>query len=92
MEDSYVGHDQMYFISIFCQAAFLTSLGNATRYAQRMLIENALCDAVRFFHMDALSSAVGLKVDFDTALLVVANGLYRLVATSKTMFQSMCSH
>jgi hypothetical protein len=53
-----------------------------TRYAQRMLIENALADAVRFFHMDALSSAVGLKVDFDMALLVVASGLYRLVSRS----------
>jgi hypothetical protein len=51
-----------------------------TRYAQRMLIENALSDAVRFFHMNALSSAVGLKVDFDMALLVLASGLYRLVA------------
>jgi hypothetical protein len=51
-----------------------------TRYAQRMLIENALSDAVRFFHMDALSSAVGLKVDFDMTLLVVASGLYRLLA------------
>jgi transposase len=51
-----------------------------TRYARRMLIENALSDAVRFFHMNALSSAVGLKVDFDMALLVVASGLYRLVA------------
>ena len=51
-----------------------------TRYAQRMLIENALSDAVRFFHLDALSSAVGLKVDFDMALLVLASGLYRLVA------------
>lgn len=50
-----------------------------TRYAQRMLIENALSDAVRFFHMDALSSAVGLKVDFDMALLVIASGLYRLL-------------
>ncbi len=50
-----------------------------TRYAQRMLIENALSDAVRFFHLDALSSAVGLKVDFDMALLVVASGLYRLL-------------
>jgi hypothetical protein len=48
-----------------------------TRYAQRMLIENALSDAVRFFHLDALSSAVGLKVDFDMTLLVVASGLYR---------------
>ena len=51
-----------------------------TRYAHRMLIENALSDAVRFFHIDALSSAVGLKVNFDMALLVVASGLYRLLA------------
>jgi hypothetical protein len=51
-----------------------------TRYAQRMLIENALSDAVRFFHIDALSSSVGLKVDFDMALLVIASGLYRLLA------------
>ena len=51
-----------------------------TRYARRMLIEHALSDAVRFFHMDALSSAVGLKVDFDMTMLVVASGLYRLLA------------
>jgi hypothetical protein len=51
-----------------------------TRYAQRMLIENALSDAVRFFHMDALSSTVGFKIDFDMALLVIASGLYRLFA------------
>jgi len=51
-----------------------------TRYAQRMLIENALSDAVRFFHVDALTSSVGLKVDFDMALLVVASALYRLLA------------
>jgi transposase len=50
-----------------------------TRYAKRMLIENYLSDAVRFFHIDALSSAVGLKVDFDMALLVLASGLYRLM-------------
>ena len=51
-----------------------------TRYAQRMLIENALSDAVRFFHMNALSSSVGIKVDFDMALLVIASGLYRQLA------------
>jgi len=50
-----------------------------TRYAQRMLIENALSEAVRFFHMNALTSAVGIKVDFDMALLVIASGLYRLL-------------
>jgi Transposase DDE domain len=50
------------------------------RYAKRMLIENALADAVRFFHIDALSSSVGLKVDFDMSLLVLASGLYRIMA------------
>ena len=51
-----------------------------TRYAQRMIIENSLSDSVRFFHCDALSSSVGMKVDFDMALLVIASGLYRLLA------------
>ena len=51
-----------------------------TRYAQRMLIENAISDAVRFFHVDALSSSVGMKIDFDMALLVIASGLYRRLA------------
>jgi len=42
--------------------------------------ENALADTVRFFHIDALSSSVGFKVDFDMALLVLASGLYRIMA------------
>jgi transposase len=50
------------------------------RYAKRMLIENSISDAVRFFHADALSSAVGMKVDFDMSLLVLASALYRVVA------------
>jgi hypothetical protein len=50
-----------------------------TRYARRMLIENSLADAVDFFHLDALSSAVGLKVDFDVTLTEAATGLYRLL-------------
>src|SRR2546427_9951846 len=48
-----------------------------TRYAQRMLIENGLADAVQFSHLDALSSAVRLKIDFDVTLTEVASGLYR---------------
>jgi len=72
-----LGHDQP---TILLTNEHTTSLKNLiTRYARRMLIENALSDAVRFFHMDALSSAVGLKVDFDLVLLVVASGLYRLL-------------
>jgi hypothetical protein len=50
------------------------------RYAQRMLIENDLEDQVHFFHLDALSSAVAMKVDFDVTLTVIASGLYRLLS------------
>ena len=53
-----------------------------TRYAKRMLIENGLADAVDFFHLDALSSAVALNVDFDVLLMVLASGIYRQFARS----------
>lgn len=51
-----------------------------TRYAQRMLIENGIAEAIQFFHLDALSSLVGLKVDFDLQLTLMASSLYRLLA------------
>jgi hypothetical protein len=51
-----------------------------TRYAQRMLIENGIAEAIGFFHLDALSSMVGLKVDFDLQLTLMASSLYRLMA------------
>ena len=51
-----------------------------TRYAQRMLIENGIAEAVQFFHLDALSSMVGLRVDFDLQITLMASSLYRLLA------------
>jgi len=51
-----------------------------TRYAQRMLIENGISEAIQFFHMDALSSMIGLKVDFDLQITLMASSLYRLIA------------
>lgn len=51
-----------------------------TRYAQRMLIENNIADAVDFFHMDALSSTVPLKVNFDLTATVLASTIYRVFA------------
>lgn len=47
------------------------------RYARRMLIENNIEDGVSFFHMDALSSAVALKVNCDVQLTLMASSLYR---------------
>jgi hypothetical protein len=70
-----------------------------TRYAQRMLIENGIAEAIHFFHIDALSSMVGLKVDFDLQLILMASSLYRLFAqhlpenyrhaTAKVLFDSL---
>lgn len=51
-----------------------------TRYARRMLIENGLADSVDFFHLDALSSAVALNVDFDVLLSVIGSAVYRRFA------------
>lgn len=49
------------------------------RYAQRMVIENSIADGIDFFHMDALSSAVAMKVDCDLQLTLLASSLYRLL-------------
>jgi hypothetical protein len=49
------------------------------RYAQRMLIENNIADGIDFFHMDALSSAVAMKVNLDLQLTLMAGSLYRLL-------------
>jgi hypothetical protein len=50
------------------------------RYAQRMIIENSIADGIDFFHMDALSSAVAMKVNCDLQLTLMASSLYRLLA------------
>lgn len=49
------------------------------RYAQRMIIENNIADGIDFFHMDALSSAVPMKVNLDLQLTIMASSLYRLL-------------
>jgi hypothetical protein len=51
-----------------------------TRYAQRMPIENGISEAVQFFHIDALSSMVGMKVDFDMQVTLMASSRYRTIA------------
>ena len=46
-----------------------------------MLIENGIADGIDFFHMDALSSAVAMKVNCDLQLTLMASSLYRLLGT-----------
>jgi len=51
------------------------------RYAHRMVIENSIAEAIDFFHMDALSSAVAMKVNCDLQLTLMGSSLYRLLGS-----------
>lgn len=69
------------------------------RYARRMIIENVISDAIDFFHMDALSAAVPMKINVDVQLTVMASVLYRLlglrigqgfeVAEARTLYRNL---
>ena len=71
------------------------------RYARRMVIENLIADAIEFFHMDALSAAVPLRVNVDLQLTLMAGALYRILARrvggelreakAKTIFRKLVS-
>ena len=50
------------------------------RYARRMTIEQRLAEAIRSFHLDALSSNVPLNVDLDVVLTILAGGICGAVA------------
>lgn len=52
------------------------------RYAQRKVIENGIEDAIDVFHMDALSSAVAMKVSCDLQRTHMASSLYRLLGSN----------
>ncbi len=51
-----------------------------TRYAQRMIVENAIADGVHFFHLDALSSDIQIEADLSVTLTAVGNALYHTFA------------
>ena len=66
---------------------------------ERPQLENGIADAVQFFHLDALSSLVGLRVDLDLQITLMASSLYHLLAKkvgglyrhaeAKTIFQQL---
>lgn len=61
--------------------------------------ERLSADAIEFFHMDSLSAAVLVKVDFDLQLTLMASSLYRLpgvrvgngfeIAKARTVFRKL---
>lgn len=55
-------------------------------YALRWLIENNIQENVDFFTLNALSSPVIVKVDFDIAMTLIANTLYKALSSNFKLF------
>jgi len=55
-------------------------------YALRWLIENNIQENVDFFSLNALPSPIIVKVDFDIAITLIANTLYKILAGKFKLF------
>ena len=60
--------------------------GSVTIYSKRWRIENNIGENVDFFNLNALSTSVIVKVDFDIAITLIANSLYKLLASNFPLF------
>ena len=56
-------------------------------YARRWRVENGIAEAVKFFHLNALSSPILVKIHFDIALTMIADTLYTMLARKLRGFE-----
>ena len=56
-------------------------------YARRWRVENGIAEAVKFFHLNALSSPIVVKVHFDISLTMIADTLYTMLAKKLRGFE-----
>jgi len=56
-------------------------------YARRWRVENGIAEAVKFFHLNALSSPILTKVHFDVATTMIADTLYSMLAQKLRGFE-----
>lgn len=57
------------------------------RYAQRWRIENEIAEAVKFFSLNALSSAILIKVHFDVLMTMISHALYHFFSQKLRGFE-----
>jgi hypothetical protein len=50
-------------------------------------VENGIAEAVKFFHLNALSSPILMKVHFDVVLTMIADTLYTMLARKLRGFE-----
>jgi hypothetical protein len=56
-------------------------------YARRWRVENGIAEAVKFFHLNSLSSPILTKVHFDVVLTMMADTLYTMLARKLRGFE-----
>jgi len=72
------GHEKPAFIiTNDFQAPTELVVGN---YSRRWRVENGIAEAVKFFHLNSLSSPILVKVHFDVVLTMIADTLYSMLA------------
>jgi hypothetical protein len=57
-------------------------------YARRWRVENGIAEAVKFFHLNALSSPILIKVHFDVVMTMIADTLYSRLAQNLRSFEA----
>jgi hypothetical protein len=56
-------------------------------YSRRWRVENGIAEAVKFFHINALSSPILTEIHFDIALTMMADTLYSMLAQKLRGFE-----
>ena len=56
-------------------------------HARRWRVENGIAEAVKFFHLNALSSPILIKVHFDVAMTMIADTIYTMLAKQLRGFE-----
>jgi len=62
------------------------------KYARRWLVEKQISEQIEFFHLNKVSSAMVIKVDFDLTMTILAHNLYRIFAKELERYSSMSDH
>ena len=72
------GHDKPAFLITNDRNSPLELL--VANYARRWRVENGIAEAVKFFHLNALSSPILIKVHFDVLMTMMADTVYTMLA------------
>lgn len=59
----------------------------AGNYARRWRVENGIAEAVKFFHLNSLSSPILVKIHFDVVMTLIGDTLYAMLANKLRGFE-----